>query len=85
MAAKHYTARNADGQTMRYTRTKPQGRPQKDPELRRSCRVIGSVTQATREKLDAAIGGPLTESNILNQALSLWFNVHSELFVQKID
>ena len=38
MASRQYKDKNIDGQTVLYTRTKPQGRPEKEPELKRKSR-----------------------------------------------
>ena len=55
-------------------RTVKRGRKPKPEELRRPCRVFGSVPVETRARLDKDVAhGLFSESDILNMALSMWF------------
>lgn len=62
-----------DGSLYRHIHAKPGPKPL-PKELLRPCRVFGSVPEETRKRLDEEIAyGVFKESDILNQALRLWF------------
>ena len=74
MATNTYMQHYANGTQKTVRRSVKQGRPIAPAELRRDCRVVASVRRGTREKLDQIIGGPLTESAVVEHALLMYFD-----------
>jgi hypothetical protein len=82
MASKTVTRKYVDG-TQETLLRKKQGRHKILKEFLRPCRVIGSVSQSRRDKLDEIISsGVLKESDIINHALDMWFCYYTKLTVQ---
>lgn len=75
MASKIYIQHTADGKSHKARRRVKQGRKVLPAELRRPCRVFGSVSKETRMRLDSEISyGMFKESNIIEMSLNMFFD-----------